>query len=354
MVWRVIARREDTTTTGCLSAVTRAASASSRRFTASSNAGGRSRKDTPISANTWVAGRPASQTRSSSAKRSGLETRRSTVRPRSLIALTSEPATMGHAGRGSRATCSSVEPRRAQPSSRGLAPRVASQSLVTGSPQFLAAQRTGSVVAVHCAFDAGFESELERVGDAADHLRQALLLRLGEAPEHVPDARAGALAAGLADPYSEAHEVVATERLDDGAHAVVSRRGTGPLDAHPAQGQVELVVDDPRVRGRDARVLERLRDGLTRQVHVGLRQDEPHAAGLRSPDQRLPSFLLDRRLQPARQLAHACEAEVVARFRVLRLGIAEPDDQSLLFFPVFHARTARPAASAADLSEEYR
>src|ERR1035437_5579921 len=70
-------------------------------------------------------------------------------------------------------------------------------------------------------------------------------------------------------------------------------------------------------------------------------------------DQRLPALALNLNAQPASQLVHACETEVVARVRVLRLGVAEPNDQQLFSNQLLtHSKTevaaAGPAASAAD------
>src|SRR5207247_8543356 len=110
IVGRVAARRDETTSTGPADEAS-ALSASSRRFTASSNAGGRSRNETLTSANTYVGGSPASHNRRSSAKRSGPGTRMRTDLRRAAIALVIEPATIGHAGRGSLATSSSAEAR---------------------------------------------------------------------------------------------------------------------------------------------------------------------------------------------------------------------------------------------------
>src|SRR5437667_12611032 len=80
------------------------------------------------------------------------------------------------------------------------------------------------------------------------------------------------------------------------------------------------------------------------EIHVGLRHDQPHALRLRPADDRLPPLLLHRDAKTARELAHAGEAQVVARVRVLRLGIAEPDDQPLLaillLLLLFHADTS--------------
>ena len=74
--------------------------------------------------------------------------------------------------------------------------------------------------------------------------------------------------------------------------------------------------------------------------------------GLKVEMEGIVHLLLDRRVQAACELTHACETQVVAGFRVLRLGVAEPDDQPFFFF--LHAGATKPAASAADLSQEYR
>src|SRR5260370_22827732 len=106
MVARTIARRDETTTHGDERSAS-AFNASIRLLTASSNAGGRSRKETATSAKTYAGGRPASQGLSSSQKRSGAEVRMTNERPAPAAARTTAPATIRHAGLGSRATFSS-------------------------------------------------------------------------------------------------------------------------------------------------------------------------------------------------------------------------------------------------------
>src|SRR5690349_11287232 len=162
------------------------------------------------------------------------------------------------------------------------------------------------------------------------------------------DAGMRALARRLADADPKAHELVRPQRLDDRAHAVVAGGRAAAPDAHAAQREVELVVDDPRLLRREARVLQGLRHRLSREIHVRLRQDEPRTARLRPAHQRLPTLAVDGRPEPPRELPHARETEVVARVAVLRLGVAESDDEPLFLFLLFHAGATRPAASAAD------
>ena len=133
MVCRVYARRDATTTAGSSAERASASSASSRLLTDSSKAGGRSRNETVISANAYVDGRPLSHSRSSSANRSGAAASTSTGLPRSRAARASEPATMGHADRGSLPTCSRP-PSRSQRSSFGSAAMMVCQS-VTPTPR---------------------------------------------------------------------------------------------------------------------------------------------------------------------------------------------------------------------------
>ena len=88
-------------------------------------------------------------------------------------------------------------------------------------------------------------------------------------------------------------------------------------------------MHDPQALWGEIEVAQGLGDRLARQVHVGLRQHQPDPVGFRVADQRLPPLAIHLNAQPASQLVNACEAEVVARVGVLRLGIAEPNDQQL-------------------------
>src|SRR5438477_11780472 len=101
MVMRVHARLDDTTTLRSrFPSAASAATASSLRLTAGSNAGGRSRKETATSANTTVDGRPASHGRSSSAKRSGDWTNTNSERPLAKVDRGVGAATSGHGAGG--------------------------------------------------------------------------------------------------------------------------------------------------------------------------------------------------------------------------------------------------------------
>ena len=141
IVCLVIARREETTMEGASLPTASAASASSRLFTASSNAGGRSRKEMPISANTRTDGYPASHGRSSSAKRSGADTRMRTGRRRSAHARATPPATIGQAGRGNRPTSRSVEAPLSQRSRAGAAVIARFHSELMAAPRSRANRR---------------------------------------------------------------------------------------------------------------------------------------------------------------------------------------------------------------------
>src|SRR5712692_7592908 len=342
MVDRTIARRDETTTHGDERSAS-AFKASIRLLTASSNAGGRSRKETATSAKTYAGGRPASQGLSSSQKRSGAEVRMSNERPVSATARATAAATIGQAGFGSRAILSSPDALDAHRRSSGAA----SRSFPPGcSSQLLAAQRTSSVETVHRPLEAGVERHLQRGGDSVDDARQPRGLRFREPAEHMAAPGRRSLARGLADTDAKAHEVGRAERADDREDAVVARARSAAPDADPAQGQVELVVRHPELLRGELRVAKRLRHRLPREVHVRLRQHEPDPSRLGAADQRLPAFAVDLHVHAARKLPYAREPEVVARVGIVRLRIAQPDDQPL-FFSLFHAGAVRPAASAA-------
>ncbi len=81
----------------------------------------------------------------------------------------------------------------------------------------------------------------------------------------------------LADTHAHADEVIGLQVLHDRLEAVVPGEATADLHPHAADGQVELVVHDhDLLRIVDAVPTDELRDGLTRQVHVRLREREHH------------------------------------------------------------------------------
>ena len=104
---------------------------------------------------------------------------------------------------------------------------------------------------------------------------------------------------------------------------------TATPDAHATQGKVQLVVHHPELVGRQVGVAKSFRHGLAGEIHVRLGQDEPDAARFRMTHQRLPPLAIDLRIHAPRQLPHARKTEIVARVGVLRLRIAQPDDQPL-------------------------
>ena len=139
---RVHARLDDTTTLRSrFPSAASAATASSLRLTAGSNAGGRSRKETATSANTTVDGRPASHGRSSSAKRSGDWTNTNSGRPLANVDRAIDPTTIGHAARGSLAMLRRPAGSFSHRMSSGAAPSEDSQIAVKQAPRSQARRR---------------------------------------------------------------------------------------------------------------------------------------------------------------------------------------------------------------------
>src|SRR4051812_16890950 len=139
------------------------------------------------------------------------------------------------------------------PSTKAKATRSASRTVSRSSPRSrdpfeeLALAR---VVAVHGYFDTVAQDHLHRVGRFLDRDRHLLAGALAEPAEDVVGALL--LRGGLAHAEPHAEEGVVVQVLLDGAQPVVA--GQSPADLHPQHRglEVELVVDDHEVLGRDA------------------------------------------------------------------------------------------------------
>src|ERR1700674_2333660 len=197
------------------------------------------------------------------------------------------------------------------------------------SRQLLATQRAGAIEAVHRPLDTSFQGELDSVGDTVDYVRKALGLSFCEPAQHVVAAGLRTLTRGLADANSKTHEIGRAQRADHRENTVVPGSRSSLPDSHSAERQIQLVVHQPQLLSGEAKVAQRFRHGLAGQVHVCLRQDDPHTLRLRVPDERLPALAVDLHANSPRQLVQAGEAQVVARVGVFRLGVAQANDKQL-------------------------
>jgi hypothetical protein len=130
-----------------------------------------------------------------------------------------------------------------------------------------------SVVAVHRDRGTLDDDHLDRVCSLLhDDVEFGAVLLRGLL-QHV--VRALLRARRLADTHAHADEVIGLQMLHYRPEAVVPGEATADLHPHAADGQVELVVHDhDLLRIVDAVPTDELPDGLTRQVHVRLRERE--------------------------------------------------------------------------------
>ncbi len=175
------------------------------------------------------------------------------------------------------------------------------------------------------------------------------LVRRARALQQVIDdlrpAVAGPLAvAWVADAEAQPPELRA-EMLGDARHAVVARRAAAEPELRAPYRQVELVVRHQHVLDRDLVVGSRGADRFAAQIHVGARLQQPQTMAGEGNLRRVTLELAIRREPTAvlgGQQIDEPEADVVARRRVLRARIAEPDDQlDLRAHPVL-SRMQRP------------
>src|SRR6185503_9046593 len=160
-----------------------------------------------------------------------------------------------------------------------------------------------------------------------DRLAHQALLHRACALEHVVDDLVAI--AGVSDTDADPPEVLA-EVCDDVLDAIVPAGTTALLEARDAGRQVELVVHDENLFGRDLEVLGEGAHGLAAAVHVAHRLHEPqrrvrdrHAADVGV----VAALRLQAAIVAARQLVDEPETRVVARVLVLDARIAEADDQ---------------------------
>src|SRR5919108_1823837 len=127
-------------------------------------------------------------------------------------------------------------------------------------------------------------------------------------------------------------------------------------DLDAPEGKIDLVVDRDHALQRYAQGPTRRADGVTRFVHVGLRQQHayPGAARAGSPVRVEGAVLLLRARQPPvlRRQRGDLEADVVARARVAVPGVAEPHDEPIDLAGAVSAAAPVSAARAAEQPQE--
>jgi hypothetical protein len=107
---------------------------------------------------------------------------------------------------------------------------------------------------------------LDGVGAAIEGEREFLPLGRGEVPEH--EVRGVHAARRAADAEADPVVVTGAEGRGDRAQSVVAVVAPAQLQADPAEGDVELVMQNHGPFGRKLVEPEQSRDGTTREVHV--------------------------------------------------------------------------------------
>ena len=169
---------------------------------------------------------------------------------------------------------------------------------------------------------------LDRVGGAADERLGVVLGR--ERREHVVGDRPAVAAPGTADADADAQELGRAERLPDRAKPVVTREPAAEAHLDAAGVEVDVVVDDGDLLGRE---LEEARGGAERaagEVHVRLRLQQRELQAVDADLGELAGELrLERAVVAPRQLVDDQPADVVPVARVLAARVAEADDEKI-------------------------
>src|SRR5688572_28444152 len=151
----------------------------------------------------------------------------------------------------------------------------------------------------------------------------------------------------LADADAQAPVVVRCEPLRDVLEAVVPGDAAALLEPRDAGLEVELVVHHQDFLRLDAEEAGQHLHRLPAQVHEGLRQQEPGAAGILA-DQRLElRVLAQREAARLRKALHQPEAGVVPRALVLRAGVPQADNQPDHFLSFLSAPLSATGLAAA-------
>src|SRR5262247_3375782 len=183
------------------------------------------------------------------------------------------------------------------------------------------------------------EDLFDRLGDGSVDHRQLVAVERGE--DVVGDV---ALVVGAADADLDALDLLGTQRVDHGAHAVVAAVAALHAQAHGPQWQVDVVVDEDQVGGPGLGAAQSLRDDGPALVHERLGLDEANllAAPAAAGHDRGPVAPPRAANGLGEDVEHAL-AHVVAGVLVLRTRVPKPHDHlaGRPAFRVGHARLAR-------------
>src|ERR1035437_171203 len=185
----------------------------------------------------------------------------------------------------------------------------------------------GTVVLGHGAAETVAHHRQDSSGGARQPRRETLALLSGERLEHVVH-HAIALDRSR-DADAHAHEILGAQRIGDGEHALLSGRAAAAFEPQSAERQVDVIVDDDEILGRDAVLAQQVHRRAPREVHVRLRPRGDDVVGLDDPLANPGRALAALAPEAAArlQLVEAHPAEVVPGARVLTAGVAEADHQ---------------------------
>ena len=149
------------------------------------------------------------------------------------------------------------------------------------------------------------------------------------------------------DAHAQAGEIVASQEIQDIAHAIVRSRAALGADAHPAKGQIHVVIHHQQFFRRDLIPVHQLRHGLAAEVHIRLRLGKRHAhiANAAFPHFRLATRAVQFDLVARRQNLHHVEPHIVPGARILCAGVAQAHNQNHSF-PPNGPKSARRQASS--------
>ena len=99
-------------------------------------------------------------------------------------------------------------------------------------------------------------------------------------------------------------------------------------DAHPAKGQIEIIVDDDEITGGDRKEAEELSDSRAATVHESLRFDQEDLFPVRLPlaDQGVMLFLFNRDVIFRGDPIHNQETQVVPGPRIFPAWVTQTEN----------------------------
>ena len=139
---------------------------------------------------------------------------------------------------------------------------------------------------------------------------------------------------GISDAHADTRELLRADLADDAAHAVVRTRAARSANAEFALGEVEIVVNDDHVFGRQLVLCQKLLDRPAARVHIGdgTGENDLFPAEVRLGDGRLAFLFFEFYAEFIRGLPHGEKTHVVEGRFVLFFGIAEPYDKIHVFY----------------------